>query len=59
MVKTNEERGVAGIIGGILAIAGPAVGLIAGIIISIVVQFLGVKNNKKATVTISTQESEA
>ena len=47
LVNTNQERGVAGIVGGILAIAGPAVGLIAGIIVAIVVQFLAVDKNYK------------
>jgi len=42
MVKTNEERGVAGVIGAILAVAGATYGLAAGIILWFIVQKLGV-----------------
>ncbi|MDR1621920.1 MAG: hypothetical protein LBS00_06065 [Synergistaceae bacterium] len=47
MVSDNEERGVAGVVGSILAVAGPAAGLAAGIVIAIVVQFLAAKRKKK------------
>jgi hypothetical protein len=46
MVHDNQERGVAGVVGCILAIAGPATGLISGIIIAIVVQYLAAKKKK-------------
>jgi hypothetical protein len=46
MVKTNEERGVAGVIGAILAVAGATYGLAAGIILWFVVLKFGVKNEK-------------
>ena len=47
MLKDNEERGVAGVVGSILAIAGPATGLISGIIIAVVVQYLAAKRKKE------------
>jgi hypothetical protein len=47
MVHDNEERGVAGIVGSILAVAGPAAGLAAGIVIAIVVQYLAAKRKKE------------
>ncbi|MGY3748726.1 permease family protein [Vagococcus acidifermentans] len=40
MVSTNEERGVAGMVGGILAIAPPHIGMLAGLVIAIAVQYL-------------------
>jgi hypothetical protein len=46
MVHDNEERGVAGVVGSILAVAGPAAGLAAGIIIAVVVQYLAAKRKK-------------
>ena len=46
MVHDNEERGVAGVVGSILAVAGPAAGLAAGIVIAIVVQYLAAKRKK-------------
>lgn len=47
MLENNQERGVAGIVGSVLAIAGPAVGLITGIIVALVVQFIGTGILKK------------
>jgi len=38
MANTTQERGVAGMVGCILAVAGPAYGLISGIICAIIVQ---------------------
>ncbi len=43
MLNTSEERGVAGIVGSILAIAGPAIGLVAGVVIAVVCQLVSVK----------------
>lgn len=47
MLSNNQERGVAGIVGSILAVAGPAVGLVSGVVIALVVQFIGAENGKK------------
>ncbi|BBO81698.1 permease [Desulfosarcina ovata subsp. sediminis] len=43
MTDTNEEKGVAGITGAILATAGPTYGIVAGIILYFVVQKLGTR----------------
>ncbi|GAB6174545.1 permease [Paradesulfitobacterium aromaticivorans] len=42
MLKTKEEQGVAGVLGAILAIAGPTYGLASGIVLYLVVQKIGV-----------------
>ena len=42
MTDTNEEKGVAGITGAILATAGPTYGIAAGIILYVLIQKLGV-----------------
>lgn len=38
LVKTNYERGIAGIIGGVLAVSSPAFGLLVGIILCLVLE---------------------
>ena len=43
MAQTNEEKGVAGVAGAILAIAGPTYGLVASIVLYFVVQKLGAR----------------
>lgn len=48
MVKTNEERGVAGVIGAILAVAGATYGLAAGVILWFIVQRFGVSQKSAA-----------
>ncbi len=57
MLKTSEERGVAGVVGGILAIAGPAVGLTAGVAVAVVCQVLGAKK-VKPEVKINVEKDE-
>ena len=59
LCKNNTQRGVAGLIGGVLAITNPQTGLIVGIIVSIVCEWLltreyGTKNKKTES-----QEAEA
>lgn len=46
MIKTNEERGVAGITGAILAISGPTYGLAAGFILYFLIQKILTKPSK-------------
>ncbi|MDR1621438.1 MAG: hypothetical protein LBS00_03575 [Synergistaceae bacterium] len=54
MVNDNEERGVAGVVGSILAVAGPAAGLAAGIVIAVVVQYLAAKRKTKEVESTAT-----
>jgi predicted benzoate:H+ symporter BenE len=61
--ENNVQRGVAGLIGGILAVTNPQTGLIAGIIISIICEylmgerFLTVKQREKLNETVSEELS--
>jgi hypothetical protein len=44
MVHNNQERGIAGLVGSILAVAGPAYGLASGIVIAILIQLRSKKH---------------
>lgn len=47
MTKTNVQRGVAGVTGAIMSVSQPHIGLLAGIIISFLVEFLFAKPKDK------------
>ena len=60
LCKNNTQRGVAGLIGGVLAITNPQTGLIVGIIVSIICEWLLSREfGSKKTVAAPVEEAEA
>ena len=64
LCKNNTQRGVAGLIGGVLAITNPQTGLLVGIVISFICEWLltkdfGGKKVSEAAETVEAVQKEA
>ena len=58
LCKNNTQRGVAGLIGGVLAITNPQTGLIVGIVVSFICEWLLSREFGSAKKTAALEENE-
>jgi hypothetical protein len=56
LCKNNTQRGVAGLIGGVLAITNPQTGLIVGIVVSFICEWLLSEDFRLKSLFLSRQE---